>query len=86
MDTGTMRWLVNVVSFVLLLLLAVTGLVNWLLPHGGGPASAVYAVRQFLRGVHQLGALLFLLAIGLHLWMHWNYIRQNLKKMGLRIG
>jgi hypothetical protein len=44
-------WVVNVVSFVVLLLLAITGLINWLvLPHGSGRHSWVTETRHLLMG------------------------------------
>jgi thiosulfate reductase cytochrome b subunit len=43
----------------------------------------VYGLRQALRAVHQVGALLFAVTIGIHLLLHLGYIRQNLKKSGL---
>jgi thiosulfate reductase cytochrome b subunit len=83
METGAVRWIVNLLSFVLWVLLAFTGMTAWLLPHGGGPSSAVYGLRQFLRAVHQTGALLFVVTIVVHLLLHSGYIRQNLKKYRL---
>jgi thiosulfate reductase cytochrome b subunit len=83
METSVARWSINVVAFVLFVLMLITGVAAWLLPHGGGPTSAVYGLRQGLRTVHQVGALLFFLTIGIHLLLHGRYIRQNLKKSGL---
>ena len=83
MESRAARWIVNVIAFVLFVLLLTTGAVAWLLPHGGGPSSTVYGLRQALRAVHQVGALLFAVTIGIHLLLHLGYIRQNLKKSGL---
>lgn len=83
MESSAARWVINVVAFVLFALMVITGGAAWLLPHGGGPASAVYGLRPALRAVHQVGALLFSLTIVIHLFLHARYIRQNLKKSGL---
>ena len=78
-------WAVNVISFVLFSLLAVTGLVNWLvLPHGGGGRQGLLIVtRHLLMEVHAWLAMLFLLAIAIHLVLHGSYIKANLEKSGL---
>jgi len=83
MESNAARWIINVVAFILFALMVITGAAAWLLPHGGGPASAVYGLRQALRAVHQVGALLFSLTIVIHLLLHARYIRQNLKKSAL---
>jgi thiosulfate reductase cytochrome b subunit len=86
MNGGGARWIVNGVAFVLFILLLITGVTAWLLPHGGGPASAVYGVRQVLRAVHQISALGFTVTIVVHLLLHATYIRQNLIRSGLMKG
>jgi hypothetical protein len=75
-------WVVNVLSFVLVSLLALTGLTNWLVFAGGGhPQSGMAGTfRHFLREVHEWTGVFFLLVLGVHLALHWNYIRANLKK------
>ncbi|BBO75581.1 hypothetical protein DSCW_29980 [Desulfosarcina widdelii] len=76
-------WIVNVVSFVILFLLAITGLINWLvLPHGGGRKSWVTETRHFIMDVHAWLAVAFLLAVGIHIWLHWSYIKANLTRYG----
>lgn len=77
-------WIVNLVSFVLFFLLAITGLINWLvLPHGGGRRGGLLLdARHLLRDVHAWLAVLFLVAVVVHLLLHWPYIRTNLVKMG----
>ena len=81
MQTGFQRWVVNLACFVLLSLLAVTGLIGWILPHG--PGAGAQSLRHFLHDVHLVTAVLFAAAIGVHLMLHWGYIEQNLKKYGL---
>jgi hypothetical protein len=77
-------WVVNIVSFVLFSLLAVTGLTNWLvLPHGGGRReSLLIETRHLIRDVHAWLAVFFLVVIVIHLLLHWPYIRSNFVKMG----
>ena len=76
-------WIVNVVSFVALSLLTITGLINWLvLPHGAGRSSWVKETRHFLMEIHAWMAVAFLLAIGIHIWLHWSYIKANLARFG----
>ncbi len=79
MQKKEMLWIVNVVSFLLLLLLAVTGLVNWLLvPHGAGRA-----LRHLLREFHAWTAVVFCLVCAIHIGLHWGTVRANLKRTGL---
>ncbi|MFH1983150.1 MAG: DUF4405 domain-containing protein [Pseudomonadota bacterium] len=75
-------WMVNVLSSILFIILAVTGLVNWLiLPHGGrGAAGFLVATRHFLMEIHEWTAVLFIAAICVHVALHWAYVRTNLKK------
>jgi len=78
-------WIVNVLSFILLCLLTLTGLTNWLLlPKGcGATGSFLVSLRHFLVEVHEWAALLFMLTMVVHLVLHWGYIKANLKKYGL---
>jgi hypothetical protein len=61
MGKNVTRWMVNIVSFVLFSLLAVTGLINWLvLPHGGGRQEGfLIGTRHLLMNVHAWLAVLF---------------------------
>lgn len=76
------RWTVNVIAFVLLALLTLTGLINWLLlPRGiDGGGGLLLSLRHSLRTIHQLSAVFFLGAVGVHLWLHWGYVTTQLKK------
>lgn len=80
----TQRWIVNVISFVLCCLLAITGLINWLvLPHGiGRRERLLLEMRHLIRDVHGWLAVFFLLVVVIHLLMHRSYIRSTLIKMG----
>jgi hypothetical protein len=82
MDRRDLVWLVNVLSFVLLAVLVLTGLINWLaLPHGGGPpAGGGASLRHGVREIHAWTAIFFMASIVVHIGLHWNYVRTNLKK------
>jgi hypothetical protein len=75
------RWTVNVISFVLLSILVVSGLINWLvLPRGhGGEGGVFISLRHFLVTIHGWTAILFLIAIAVHLLLHKTYIKANLR-------
>jgi Ni,Fe-hydrogenase I cytochrome b subunit len=77
-------WIVNIISFILLMVLAVTGLINWLLVPGGyrGEGGFMMLFRHFLREIHEWTGLLFIIVIIIHLTFHWPYIKSNLKKYG----
>jgi hypothetical protein len=79
------RLSVNVISVVLLSLLTVTGLVNWLvLPHGGCRREGfLIGTRHLLMDVHAWLAMLFPVAIAIHLMLHGSYIKAILNRSGL---
>ena len=78
-------WLINVTSFVLFVVLAFTGLLNWLvLPKGyQARGSFLVSVRHFLVEVHEWVALIFMITVAIHIMLHWTYVRNNLKKYGV---
>ena len=78
-------WFVNIISCILFFVLAVTGVLNWLvLPHGyRGEGGMLISVRHFFREVHEWTALLFIIIVFVHLILHWGYIKTNLKKYGI---
>lgn len=75
-------WVVNVVSFCLLSLLSVTGLINWLLlPRGyGSSAGFLVSLRHLLITLHEWAGLLFMIVIGIHLSLHWAYVKKNFER------
>ena len=75
-------WIVNVISFFLMSLLSVTGLVNWLvLPRGyGRSAGFLVSLRHSLVTIHEWIALLFIIVIGIHIWLHWAYVKKSLDR------
>lgn len=78
-------WIVNVLSFILFILLSITGLLNWLvLPRGYEVrGSVLISVRHFLTSIHEWTALIFMITIAMHIILHWTYIRSNLKKYNI---
>jgi len=73
-------WIVNVISFFLFSMLSVTGLINWLLlPRGyGSGAGFLVSLRHFLMTMHEWTALLFMIVIGVHISLHWAYVKRSL--------
>lgn len=78
-------WTVNVLSFILFTLLSITGLLNWLvLPRGyEARGSVLVSVRHFMITIHEWTALIFIITIAIHIYLHWTYIRSNLKKYNI---
>ena len=76
-------WRVNQLSFVLLAVLALTGLINWLLlPRGYGAGGADFwvSLRHLLRFVHEWTAVFFILTIAVHLSLHGSYLKKMLTR------
>jgi len=73
-------WIVNVISFFLFSLLSVTGLINWLvLPRGYGQSGGfLVSLRHSLVTMHEWTALLFMIVIGVHISLHWAYVKKSL--------
>ena len=84
MNKAEKLWFVNIISFGLLSILTLTGLINWLIiPRGGGAEGGFTILRHFLRQVHEWTALLFIIIILIHLALHWTHIKSNLQKYGM---
>ena len=77
-------WIINVVSFFLFCLMAVTGLINWLvLPRGwgyGAGGGLLVSLRHFLMTVHEWTGLVFMIVIVVHISLHWTYVKNNLDR------
>jgi len=75
-------WIVNVASFFLFSLLSATGLINWLLlPRGyGSRPGFLISLRHSLVTLHEWTALLFMIVIGVHIWLHWGYVKKSLSR------
>lgn len=75
-------WIVNVISFILFIILSCTGLLNWLvLPRGyEARGSFLVSLRHFFITIHEWTALIFMIAIAVHIALHWTYIKSNLKR------
>jgi len=84
-DRSIKLWAVNVLTFVFLCILSVTGLINWLLlPRGyRGGESVWLSLRHVLQDLHQWSAIAFLVLVVIHLALHWSYIQSNLRRHGL---
>lgn len=82
MKKKDMLWYVGLGMFALFALLALTGLINWLvLPRGYGTGqSFLLSLRHFLRDVHEWAGFFFIILAGIHLWLHKDYIVNNWKK------
>lgn len=78
----THLWLINMVSFVLFVVLSLTGLINWLvLPKGyEAKGSFLITLRHFFVEIHEWTALAFMVTIAIHIFLHWGYVKTNLKK------
>ncbi len=78
-------WRVNIVSFVLFSILTITGLINWLLlPRGPGAGGRfLISLRHFLRDIHEWAGLGLIITVAIHLFLHWGYIKANLKRNGM---
>jgi thiosulfate reductase cytochrome b subunit len=73
------RWRAQVLLMLTIAVLAVTGLINWLLPTG----STLRSFRHFIRWIHEAAALGFVTFLGAHLYFQWDAIRRNLRRFGL---
>jgi hypothetical protein len=84
-EKASQIWLVNVLSFILFSILTLTGLINWLLPHGnrGGGGGGLISFRHFLINIHEWAGLLFIVVTFFHLALHWGYVKSNLKRHGI---
>lgn len=82
--------LVNIASFIIILVSAFSGIVLWqILPQGNGWQGGrnISTSNYFLglsRGdwsnIHNVSSLIFILLIIIHLFLHWSYIK-NLPKL-----
>ncbi len=72
-------WIVNVVSFAFFTLLSITGLISWFISH----TDLFESLSHFFREVHEMSAFAFMILIGIHLFLHWDYVKINLRKYGI---
>ncbi len=79
-DKALKIWTVNVIAFVLLAVLALTGLINWLLPRGYQAGGFMVSFRHFMQDVHAWTALFFIISMLAHWSLHWGYIQTQLKR------
>ena len=100
MKRGTLNFVVDFVSFINLVCLALTGFIlKYILPpgtggrgrvlHGGGSREQIKELWSMTR--HQWGdihfylALLFVVLMALHIFLHWSWIKSYFKAI-LSIG
>ena len=78
-------WVVNVISFLLFIVLCITGLLNWLvLPKGyEARGSFLVSLRHFFIAFHEWAALIFMIVVAVHIVLHWPYIKSYLKKYSI---
>ena len=78
-------WTVNVISFILSVILFSTGLINWLILPRGYQARGDFLIslRHFFITLHEWVGVMFIVLIIIHIVLHWNYIKSNLKKYGM---
>lgn len=74
---------INAVNLVLFIILALTGLFNWLLPHGHGGEGFLISLRHFFRDIHEWAGFIFIIFGAIHVVVHWTYIKRNLTKYGI---
>ena len=82
--------LVDIVAFFTFLISALSGIVLWqVLPSGNGfQGGRDLLTGQYFLGltrhewidIHNISSLVFLIIVGIHLVLHWNWIR-NIPKM-----
>jgi len=69
-------WL-DIICFVVLLLVIISGFVLWFaLPSGGGRGQGASEARSGWKTIHDYTGLVFTILILLHLVLHWNWIRR----------
>jgi hypothetical protein len=83
MKRKDMLWYVNLGMFALFSLLAFTGLINWLVIPAGHEIDSGFllSLRHFIREIHEWFGFFFIILSGVHLWLHWDYVTVNWKKM-----
>ena len=74
------------ISFTLFVVLAGTGLLDWLvLPRGYNARSGLLvSLRHFCVAVHEWAALAFMIVVVVHILLHWPYVKTHLVKHGPR--
>jgi hypothetical protein len=78
-------WTVNVISFNLFVILCSTGLINWLVLFRGYQARGDFLIslRHFFITLHEWVGIMFIVLIIIHIFLHWTYLKSNLKKYGM---
>ncbi len=71
------KWWVNLFSFVLLVVLGSTGLINYAMrPLGSSATAFTRGLHRFLVDVHFVCAVFFVVVVTVHLFQHGRYIKK----------
>jgi len=81
----TLNFIVNSTIFLLFLPMVSTGLLLYLFPRGLGGITALGLSRHEWGDIHIVVSLLFLIFIGIHLVVHYNWEKASIKRF-LKIG
>ncbi|MBM4463038.1 MAG: DUF4405 domain-containing protein [Chloroflexi bacterium] len=75
-------------AFLAMLLQAASGLVLWLMPHrggrggGGGDTGSTFIWgRQTWIDIHEWTAVVLLILIAIHIYMHWGWLLRQAKAL-----
>jgi hypothetical protein len=88
MKRNTLNFLVDLISLLLMLGLAWTGLlIHYVLPPGSGGRGGGHGMTLWGLGRHDYGSIHFYLALALiglmviHIWLHWSWVCTTAKKL-----
>ncbi len=72
--------IIDIISFLNLVLLIITGSVMYfILPHGSRDKEWLGLTRHEWGDIHFWVAILFVVVIGVHLVLHWKWIKYSVK-------
>ncbi len=74
---------VNAVNLVSFAVLALTGIVNLILPRGHEMDGFLVSLRHFMRDTHEWAGIIFMVFGIIHIIILWTYIKKNLVKYGI---
>jgi len=93
MRRSHLNFLVDAVAFAMFLFMVATGVImEFLLPSGGGHSTTIWGLDRHVWGdVHFWMAVVFLTALAVHVYLHWNWIVSVLRGRpregsGTRVG
>lgn len=83
MKKKDLLWYTAVGLAGLFALLCFTGLLNWLVftgGHGTGNPDGPSAIRHFLCDIHGWAGFIFIILVGVHLFLHLDYIKKKMNR------